>query len=162
LVVAAVGLAVLWQHAGPLPASPVVEPCTRVGVVDGQLRCDDELPPEPAALCLGTGPRAAEPIGSGDVLDTAQLCAHPSAAPGDPGWARMAPDALAVFEVPVDVNRASADELTSLPRVGPVLARRIVEGRPYGDLDALLRVRGIGPATLERLRSRVTVGSPRL
>lgn len=69
----------------------------------------------------------------------------------------MSPSDLAALNQPVNINRASVSELTSLPRVGPVLARRIVEGRPYADPDALLRVRGIGPATLRRVRARVTV-----
>ncbi|MEZ0348015.1 MAG: ComEA family DNA-binding protein [Thermus sp.] len=56
---------------------------------------------------------------------------------------------------PVSLNRASLEELESLPGVGPVLARRIVEGRPYGRVEDLLRVKGIGPATLERLRPYV-------
>lgn len=60
----------------------------------------------------------------------------------------------------VDLNRASASELEALPGVGPVLARRIVESRqrdgPFRRAEELLRVSGIGPAVLERLRARVT------
>ena len=52
----------------------------------------------------------------------------------------------------IDVDRASAEELTRLPRVGPALARRIVEDRerrgPFGTLAALARVSGIGPSVL--------------
>ena len=52
----------------------------------------------------------------------------------------------------VDVDVASAAELERLPRVGPSLARRIVEereaGGPFGSLDGLRRVSGIGPGTL--------------
>lgn len=59
----------------------------------------------------------------------------------------------------VDINIASVEELQLLPRVGPVLAGRIVEGRPYESVDALVDVRGIGPATLERLRPLVSTSS---
>jgi competence protein ComEA len=56
----------------------------------------------------------------------------------------------------VDINRADWPELSQLPGIGPTLARRIIESRqsegPYQDHDDLLRVRGIGPKTLERLR----------
>jgi competence protein ComEA len=56
----------------------------------------------------------------------------------------------------VDINRAQWPELAELPEVGETLARRIVESRaatgPFGDHDDLLRVNGIGPRTLERLR----------
>ena len=62
---------------------------------------------------------------------------------------------------PVDVNRADEALLQTLPGVGPALARRIIEARaeaPFRAPDDLLRVRGIGPATLERMRPRVAVG----
>ena len=61
---------------------------------------------------------------------------------------------------PVDLNRADTTALESLPGVGPALARRIVEARraaPFRSVDDLLRVRGIGPATLARLRPLVRV-----
>lgn len=60
----------------------------------------------------------------------------------------------------VDLNRASAEELETLPGVGPALAGRILDARrqrPFASVDDLLRVRGIGPATVERLRARVAV-----
>jgi competence ComEA-like helix-hairpin-helix protein len=68
---------------------------------------------------------------------------------------------------PVDVDRASAEELERLPGIGPALARRIVEERdrdgPFGSAAALERVRGIGPKLVGRLRDRVTFsGVPRL
>lgn len=56
----------------------------------------------------------------------------------------------------VDVNKADWPEFAELPAVGETLARRIVESRaaagPFGDHDDLLRVNGIGPRTLERLK----------
>ncbi len=58
----------------------------------------------------------------------------------------------------VDVNHASASELERLPRVGPAMAQRIIEARPFTSIDDLLRVRGIGPSTLEALAPEVFVG----
>lgn len=56
----------------------------------------------------------------------------------------------------IDLDVASAEELTRLPRIGPALAARIVADRaargPFGSLEAVQRVPGIGPATLEALR----------
>jgi Helix-hairpin-helix motif len=159
LGLALVALAGLWSLAWAGPASPVPRPCTRAGLVDGQLRCDDELPTDPAAVCPGAGPRALERVVAGDALDRASLCARAFASPyvADHGWSRMSPAELEALAQPVDLNRASTAELESLPRIGPALARRIVEGRPYADVESLERVRGIGPASLERLRERAVV-----
>jgi competence protein ComEA len=56
----------------------------------------------------------------------------------------------------VDINSAEWPELAELPDIGETLARRIVESRAsdgsYGDHSDLLRVNGIGPRTLEKLR----------
>jgi competence protein ComEA len=61
---------------------------------------------------------------------------------------------------PVDVDRASADEIERLPGIGPALARRIVADRDangsFGCLAALDGVKGIGPALLARLDSLAT------
>ncbi|WP_353265642.1 ComEA family DNA-binding protein [Gemmatimonas sp.] len=60
----------------------------------------------------------------------------------------------------VDVNAATAQELEQLPRVGPALAKRIVEWRerhgPFNSPDDLRHVRGIGPSTVRLLDSLVT------
>jgi competence protein ComEA len=64
----------------------------------------------------------------------------------------------------LDLNRAGSGELELLPGIGPALARRIVEDRrahgPFGRVEALLRVRGIGPRTLARLQALVVVAAP--
>jgi competence protein ComEA len=61
---------------------------------------------------------------------------------------------VARFEV--DINAADWPELMQLPGVGPTLAHRIVQSRqtagPFADHEALRRVRGIGPKTLEQIR----------
>jgi competence ComEA-like helix-hairpin-helix protein len=67
---------------------------------------------------------------------------------------------------PIDVDRASAEEIERLPGIGPALAQRIVTNRDslgtFGALDALCDVRGVGPALTKRLRPLVTfTGAPR-
>ncbi|HYC53920.1 MAG TPA: helix-hairpin-helix domain-containing protein [Candidatus Binatia bacterium] len=61
----------------------------------------------------------------------------------------------------VNLNTASADELASLPGIGASKAAAIVAERtkkPFASVSDLERVRGIGPATVEDLASKVTVG----
>ncbi len=56
----------------------------------------------------------------------------------------------------VDVNAATWPELSQVPTIGETLARRIVESRDaagrFVDHEDLLRVNGIGPRTLERMK----------
>ncbi len=61
----------------------------------------------------------------------------------------------------IDPNTADVTALMELPGIGPALAARIVEDRllngPYGAAQDLQRVRGIGPATVARLRDRLAL-----
>jgi hypothetical protein len=72
----------------------------------------------------------------------------------------MAPARLAAWAVPVDVNRATAEELASLDGIGPALAARIVAARPFRRVDEVAHVRGIGARRLARLRPRLVLDEP--
>lgn len=65
---------------------------------------------------------------------------------------------------PLNLNTATAVELEALPGIGPVTAARIVVDRaergPYVRVDDLKRVKGIGQATVERLRPHLEVEPP--
>lgn len=65
----------------------------------------------------------------------------------------------AFIRLEVHVNRADATELASLPGIGPVLARRIVEDRlrhgRYLTLQDLARVKGVSSKVLTRLNGLV-------
>ena len=58
---------------------------------------------------------------------------------------------------PVNINSASEKELQQLTGIGPVLAKRIVEARPFKTKDELKNIHGIAHKTLERLRDQITV-----
>ncbi|MDM7924505.1 MAG: helix-hairpin-helix domain-containing protein [bacterium] len=56
----------------------------------------------------------------------------------------------------VNLNSAGSAELVSVPGIGPVMAGRILayrrESGRFRSVDELIRVRGIGPRTLEKIR----------
>jgi competence ComEA-like helix-hairpin-helix protein len=54
----------------------------------------------------------------------------------------------------VDINTASLAQLDTLTGIGPVYAQRIIDGRPYSSVDDLERVKGIGPATLQKIKDQ--------
>jgi competence protein ComEA len=61
----------------------------------------------------------------------------------------------------VNLNTAGETALCDLPGIGPTRARAIIAYREeHGDfqvIDELLEVNGIGPATFEQLKDRVTL-----
>ncbi|MDR3034677.1 MAG: ComEA family DNA-binding protein [Kitasatospora sp.] len=61
----------------------------------------------------------------------------------------------------MSLNRANADQLDSLPGVGPALAQHILQYRlahgPFQSLDQLRHVPGIGPRKYEDLKSLLTL-----
>ncbi len=65
----------------------------------------------------------------------------------------------------IDPNLATAQELDRLPGVGAVAARAIVAEReragPFRDAGDLARVRGIGPATVAKLKPYIEVSGVR-
>ena len=57
----------------------------------------------------------------------------------------------------VNINTSSVQALEALPGIGNVLAVRIIQERPYADIYALDRVKGIGPKTIEKIIDKVVV-----
>lgn len=65
----------------------------------------------------------------------------------------------------VNINTAPADQLEGLPGVGPRTAARIIEYRQknggFKKVEELMNVRGIGEKLFLRMKSQLTVSSPK-
>ncbi len=77
---------------------------------------------------------------------------------------RDQPDALSVESITIDLNVATERELSLLPGIGPVLARRILEDRnrlgPFVSPRELGRVHGVGPKKLRQLLPYICTDAP--
>ena len=90
-------------------------------------------------------------------IDSYEVGARPPRPGGRPAGGSGTPASQ-----PIDLDRATVREVEALPRIGPALAHRIVANRDslgaFGTLAGLGRVKGIGPALLERLAPLITFG----
>ena len=61
----------------------------------------------------------------------------------------------------ININTAEKQNLVKLPKIGTVTAERIIRFRddygPFKSIDDLLKVKGIGPKTLEKLKPQITL-----
>lgn len=111
----------------------------------------------------------------------AHLFPGPAADPPDPhGWSPepaaqetsteagslLPPAGPSVELEPLDVNRATLEQLDRLPGVGPVTARRILQARQaspggsFGSLEELRAIRGIKGKTFLRLKPYLKIEGP--
>ncbi|WP_419850281.1 helix-hairpin-helix domain-containing protein [Candidatus Poriferisocius sp.] len=81
--------------------------------------------------------------------------------PAPIGGSGLADGGVSVRSGPLNLNTATAEQLESLPGVGPATAAAIVDHRQriggFASVDGLLAVSGIGPAKLEQIRDLVAV-----
>ncbi len=76
----------------------------------------------------------------------------------------LADDERLVLGLPLDLNRADERALGFVPGLSRRLARAVVEDRaangPFPTVEALERVRGVGPRRLTRARGALAVAPP--
>ncbi len=100
----------------------------------------------------------AAPVRDGDEI---RVPARGEAQPAEGGAAGGATSGGTGSGGLVDVNRASAEELDTLPGVGPATAAKIIAARdeqPFASVDDLAARKVVGAAALEKLRPLVTTG----
>ena len=54
----------------------------------------------------------------------------------------------------VDINNATIEELQTITGIGPVYAQRIIDNRPFSSLDDLIKIKGIGEKTLQKIKDQ--------
>jgi competence protein ComEA len=149
--IATVPTEVVVHVAGAVVSPGVVHLPAGTRVVDalaaaGGAAPDADLDALNLAAVLVDGSRIYVPR-PGEVVPSAASPAGAAGVPVPPG--------------PLDLNRATIEQLDELPGVGPATAAAIVAHRdangPFGSVDDLADVRGIGPAKLDALRALVTV-----
>lgn len=124
---------------------------------------------DPGLVELAADARVADALaGAGGALSSADLSVLNLAAPiadgqlivvAEAGTPSRGPDQI--VDGKVRINIASAEEIVSLPGIGPVLAQRIIDYRDANGLfdvaEDLLDVPGIGEAKLATLRDAIAI-----
>jgi len=62
---------------------------------------------------------------------------------------------------PVDLNSASKKDLAALPGIGPDYAQTIIDARPFGSKEDLLKKKVIPQETYDKIQNRVTATGPK-
>lgn len=103
------------------------------------------------------------PLKSGDSLQDLIQAAGGITDNADHSWLELRIPRLGEEEAPqkIDLNQAPDWLLEALPGIGEVRAQDIINYReqngPFGNINELLKVPGIGPATYEKIKDLITV-----
>lgn len=103
------------------------------------------------------------PLKGGDSLQDLIQAAGGTTDSADLSWLELRIPRLGEAEAPqkIDLNRAPAWLLEALPGIGEVRAQDIINYREnngtFSNINELLKVPGIGPATYEKIKDLITV-----
>jgi competence protein ComEA len=74
------------------------------------------------------------------------------------------PTATATTAAPVNLNTATAEQLATIPGVGPKMAERILDYRTknggFKKVEDLMNVSGVGEKSFLKMKPLITVGTP--
>lgn len=56
----------------------------------------------------------------------------------------------------INLNSASAEELDTLPGIGPATAKKIIDNRPYGSVEELLTKKAVNNSVYEKIKELIT------
>lgn len=117
----------------------------------------------PGIVTLNAGSRVIDAINAAGGFttdakqDTLNLAAHIE----DGQLIQVGTTSVSALDNRIDLNTATAEQLDSLPGIGPVMANRILEWRQahqrFSSVDELQEVEGIGSKLFNRLKSAVRV-----
>jgi competence protein ComEA len=154
---------VVVHVAGAVAAPGVVRLAASGRIVDavaaaGGLRHDADPDRVNLAAPVSDGQRIVIPV-RGEPVPDEVVTARPEGTPSDGTAGSVGP--AGASSTAVDLNTATAEQLDTLPGVGPATAAAILAHReehgPFRSVDDLIEVRGIGEAKLEALRDLVAV-----
>ena len=103
---------------------------------------DEDDEPEATAAPATPAPLVPPPITRPAATPPASLVPVSKAAPAAP----------LVAGGKLDPNTATAEQLMAIKGIGPILAGRIIEARPYKSSNELQKAKGIGPKKYEAIR----------
>ena len=148
----------------PLPPDPFVVEVEGPSARSGIYTFPSQVGIEAVLLRAGVSPECIlEETLSGSLETGTRVVLHPSGLGLGVQTEAMDSAKKILYGIPLDLNRVGLDELTLVPGIGPVLARRIIKCRedrgPFAQLNDLLHVPGIGSKKLESLRPYLSVES---
>jgi competence protein ComEA len=177
-LLALVGLVVAWRHvaspgasAAPLKVTPIVPAAAARGAPGVALLVVDVAGAvrRPGLVHLAKGARVSDALArAGGMTARAERDAVNLAAPVSDGQQVLVPargsagsaaPGAAVAAGPVSLSSATAEQLDTLPGIGPVTAQKIVDYRAqhgsFTSVDGLDAIPGIGPARIAELQGLV-------
>lgn len=170
ILVAILAMAVLWWLAKPAQLTQVetlaADPNPTSSSIStlGQLVvhvAGDVL--RPGIVKLPAGSRVVDAINAagGFTPGTAEAGLNLAQLVTDGELIQVGASAVAANDNRINLNTATAQELDTLPGVGPVMAKRILDWRTkhnrFSAIEELQEVEGIGPKLFERIKSDIRI-----